>query len=194
MDAAIRWSPHASPQRPQYLIVDVVSNRLRLYNIESLHGTTVRSKSLCVRDKLPNFTAFDWSKTAPYFVAVGAASGEANLIQVDPGRSPQDDYIWSFPVKHQRKCNTIAFSSKNFLATGLDRVRNDFCMNIYDLNVPSPASQEPYKKLAVSEAISSVKFFSSQPDTLVAGVFRQCVRLYDLRGRLNSLLILGSHH
>jgi WD repeat-containing protein mio len=182
MDAAIRWSPHSTPERPHFLIVDVLGTRLRLCQVDSVQDKKVKPRPLCMRDKLPNYTAFDWSKTSPYHVAIGAASGEANLVQIDPERSPKDDYIWSFGIKHQRKCNSIAFSTKNFLATGLDRVRNDFCMNIYDLNLPNPASQEPYKKLAVSEAISSIKFFATQPDTLVAGVFRQCVRLYDLRG------------
>ena len=183
MEVAIRWSPHASPERRQFLIVDVAGNRVRLCEAETTDSNPIKYKHLCLRDKLPNYTAFDWSKTQPYVVGIGAASGEANLVQIDPTRSIQEDYIWSFPIKHQRKCNSIAFSDNNLLATGLDRVRNDFCMNVYDLSVasPGPTQQEPYKKLAVSEAISSIKFFGQQPNLLVAGVFRQCVRLYDLR-------------
>ena len=189
MEAAIRWSPHSTPDHQQFLIVDVAGHRVRLCELESTDTKPTKYKQLCLRDKLPNYTAFDWSKTQPYVVGIGAASGEANVVQIDPNRSPQEDLISSFPIRHQRKCNSIAFSSKNFLATGLDRVRNDFCMNVYDLNVvssPGPSPQEPYKKLAVSEAISSIKFFNQQPDTLVAGVFRQCVRLYDLRDSATS--------
>lgn len=133
---------------------------------------------LCVRDKLPNYTAFDWSKRDENIVAIGSASGEAVIVHVDTDRP-----LHSFTIKHQRKCNSIAFSSKNLLATGLDRVRNDVCLNIYDIEHLS-SNKEPYRKLASSEAISSIKFFSSQPDTLVAGVARQCIRLYDLRGML----------
>jgi WD40 repeat protein len=161
------------------LIIDVAGNRLRLCEIDKVkEDRRVTYSQLCVRDKLPNYTAFDWSKEEENVVAIGAASGEAVLVRVDT-----DSPLNSFPIKHQRKCNSIAFSSKNFLATGLDRVRNDFCLNIYDINGSSP-SKEPYKKLASSEAISSIKFFSNQPDTLVAGVARQCIRLYDLRGML----------
>lgn len=211
MEVAIRWSPHSTLDHPQFLIgsvnlshwvpqtpsnsssdlllVDVGGNRLQLCEIESTDTKPIKYKQLCRRDKLPNYTAFDWSKTQPYIVGIGAASGEANIVQIDPNKSSTEESIWSFPIKHQRKCNSIAFSTKNFLATGLDRVRNDFCMNVYDLNaVTSSGSslQEPYKKLAVSEAISSIKFFNQQPDTLVAGVFRQCVRLYDLRDSTTS--------
>jgi hypothetical protein len=187
MDAAIRWSPHSTQQNPRFLIIDVAGNRLRLCEIDRFDKNKVQYKQLCLRDKLPNFTAFDWSKRDAHIVGLGSASGEAVVVQVDAER-PNGDFIHSFPIKHQRKCNTIAFSSKNHLATGLDRVRNDVCLNIYDLGAPNFAStSEPYRKLASSEAISSIKFFSGQPDTLVAGVSRQCVRLYDLRGQYNIL-------
>ncbi|KAH7135695.1 hypothetical protein B0J11DRAFT_167088 [Dendryphion nanum] len=181
MEAAIRWSPHSTQQRPRFLIIDVAINRLRLCEIERFEKSKVKYKQLCVRDKLPNYTAFDWSKRDERIVAIGSASGEAIIVQLDADH-PQTDYMHAFPIRHQRKCNSIAFSSKNFLATGLDRVRNDVCLNIYDLNTPTLTSNsEPYRKLASSEAISSIKFFSGQPDTLVAGVARQCIRIYDLR-------------
>ena len=75
----------------------------------------------------------------------------------------------------------------------MDRVRNDFCLNVWDLNQRiSPASPrtigperqttEPIRKLASSEPITSVKFFSERPDQLIAGVKGQFVRIYDLKG------------
>ncbi|KAF2431975.1 hypothetical protein EJ08DRAFT_669597 [Tothia fuscella] len=185
MEAAIRWSPHATPESPDFLIVDVVGNRLKLCQVESLQSKSVKYKQISQRDHLPNYTAFDWSKTDPYFVAIGAASGEANLVRIDPERSQNEENIWSFPIRHQRKCNSIAFSAKNYLATGLDKVRTDWCMNIYDLSVigaqGSRQQQDPIRKLATSEPISSIKFFNSQPDTLVCGVRSACIRIFDLR-------------
>ena len=44
---------------------------------------------------------------------------------------------------------------------------------------------EPLRKLASSEAITSIKFFS-QPDVLVAGVKGVCLRIYDLRENTGS--------
>ncbi|KAF1829929.1 WD40 repeat-like protein [Decorospora gaudefroyi] len=181
MEAAIRWSPHSTRDNPRFLIIDVAGNRLRLCQIDSFNKSRVNYKQICIRDKLPNYTAFDWSKKDPSVVAIGSASGEATVVTLDPEK-PDSDYIHSFSIRHQRKCNSIAFSSKNLLATGLDRVRNDVCLNIYDLNDSRvTAKDEPYKKLASSEAISSIKFFTGQPDTLVAGVSRQYLRIYDLR-------------
>lgn len=184
MEAAIRWSPHATQHTPRFLIIDVAGNRLRLCQVDKFEKSKVKYKQLCLRDKLPNYTAFDWSKQDENIVGIGSASGEAIIVQLDPSR-PQTEYMHAFPIRHQRKCNSIAFSTKNFVATGLDRVRNDVCLNIYDLNNPNvTSSSEPYKKLASSEAISSIKFFSNQPDTLLAGVSRSCIRIYDLRGEL----------
>ena len=181
MDAAIRWSPHSTREQPRFLIIDVAGNRLRLCEIDGFTGSKVNYRQLLIRDKLPNYTAFDWSKKDPDVVAIGSASGEAHIVQLDPNK-PEGDFVHAFPIRHQRKCNTIAFSQKNLLATGLDRVRNDVCLNIYDMNdARFTTKDEPYKKLASSEAVSSIKFFTGQPDTLLAGVQRQYVRIYDLR-------------
>lgn len=188
MEAAIRWSPHSTQSNPRFLIIDVAGNRLRLCQIDNLTKNKVNYRQICIRDKLPNYTAFDWSKKDSGLVAIGSASGEAHLVSLDPER-PDTEFVHAFQIRHQRKCNSIAFSNKNLLATGLDRVRNDVCLNIYDLNDSRVTSKdEPYKKLASSEAISSIKFFAGQPDTLVAGVSRQYVRIYDLRGMYASFL------
>ncbi|KAH8719210.1 WD40-repeat-containing domain protein [Phaeosphaeriaceae sp. PMI808] len=186
MEAAIRWSPHSTQSDPQFLIIDVAGNRLRLCQLDTSPKKKPTYKQICIRDKLPNYTAFDWSKKDGGLVGIGSASGEAVIVNLDAERSGTD-FIHSFPIRHQRKCNSIAFSHKNLLATGLDRVRNDVCLNIYDLNDNRITSKdEPYKKLASSEAISSIKFFSGQPDTLVAGVARQYLRIYDLRDSTSS--------
>ncbi|KAF2029322.1 hypothetical protein EK21DRAFT_113054 [Setomelanomma holmii] len=186
MEAAIRWSPHSTKSSPRFLIIDVAGNLLRLCQIDDINKNRVGYRQICIRDKLPNYTAFDWSKKDASVVGIGSASGEAVIVTLDPDK-PDNELLHAFPIRHQRKCNSIAFSNKNLLATGLDRVRNDVCLNIYDLNDSRVTNKdEPYKKLASSEAISSIKFFSGQPDTLVAGVSRQYVRIYDLRDSTTS--------
>jgi WD repeat-containing protein mio len=187
MEAAIRWSPHATRDRQRYLIIDVAQNRLELRQRVPRKVRRDGYGIVAQRDRLPNFTAFDWSKTEEAIVAIGAASGEAILLDLS-----QDDLnnsiVETFPIKHQRKCNSIAFSNDDLLATGLERVRNDFCMNIYDVNQRvrhDGDAQEPYRKLSSSEAITSIKFLPGSSQTLLAGVARQCIRFYDLRDSYN---------
>ncbi|KAL9070572.1 MAG: hypothetical protein Q9157_005759 [Trypethelium eluteriae] len=188
MEAAIRWSPHAKEADLQFLIIDVAGNRLELNRINKfISGDTIEYSTEARREKLPNFTAFDWSKTHGTLVGIGSASGEAILLDLS-GDDPEAPFVQSFPIRHQRKCNSIAFSHENLLATGLDRVRNDFCMNIYDVHQSSLRSgepQEPYQKLSSSEAITSIKFCNGYSQTLLAGVARQCIRFYDLRDPYN---------
>ncbi|KAI9656568.1 MAG: hypothetical protein M1821_004775 [Bathelium mastoideum] len=188
MEAAIRWSPHSTETDQQFLIIDVVGNRLELKKLtdpQSLGKTGYSTEAR--RERLPNFTAFDWSKTHGTLVGIGSASGEAILLDLKEN-DPEAPFVQSFPIRHQRKCNSIAFSEDNLVATGLDRVRNDFCMNVYDVNQTTRrhgVAQEPYRKLSSSEAITSIKFFQGNSQTLLAGVARQCIRFYDLRDSYN---------
>lgn len=43
--------------------------------------------------------------------------------------------ILSFIPKHSRACNVVSFSptNSNLLLCGLDKVRSDFCLNVYDV-------------------------------------------------------------
>jgi hypothetical protein len=128
---------------------------------------------------------------------MGTARGEINLLRVD---DDSNDFI-TLPLKLQRPCQAVAFNTEGLLAVGLDRVRNDSCLQIWNLNhrlagwdpkqpgwksVPS-MNLEP-KKLEASVSISSIRFFEDQPQTLVVGVKNQSVRIHDLRG-LSSFLL-----
>lgn len=121
-------------------------------------------------------------------VAVGQSSGEAVALLLVRGIDTST--AQTFPVKHQRPCNSISFNTNYLIATGLDKVRNDFCLNIWDLKhqptTPTKSAygvdaKKPYQQFASSEAVSSVKFFDDEPNCLVAGVGYKWLRIYDLR-------------
>lgn len=87
-------------------------------------------------------------------------------------------------MKQQRSCNSVSFNRDGtYLATGLDKVRSDFCLNIWDLSqrLGQQDAARPSRQLASSEAITSVKFTRDNPNSLVAGVAYRWVRLFDLR-------------
>ena len=192
MDAVVRWSPHATPQQPRFVILNLLEQNLRFLQAEQINGSKLEYRQLSQRSKLPTIRAFDWSPTEEGLVAFGLPSGEAALLRID---DDAHDLV-SFTVKHQRLCNAVSLSTKGLLAAGLDKVRNDFCLNIWDVNqrlsswnananeqewTSSKTHSEPIRKLATSETISSIKFFADQPDSLVTGVKGQFVRIYDLR-------------
>ncbi|KAL5343331.1 hypothetical protein BJX70DRAFT_353815 [Aspergillus crustosus] len=183
MEKAIRWSPASTAAEQRFLSVDVSGKAFHLCKVTSFtRSQPLEYDVLASHTKVPAFRAFDWSPVDESLVAVGQSSGDATILRMR--QDSQESF--SFPVRHQRYCNAIAFSSHGLLAAGLDRVRNDFCLNVWDVNQRlamrgSKGFVEPLRKLASSEPITSVKFFRDQPDTLVTGVKGQFVRIYDLR-------------
>ncbi|KAJ5774270.1 hypothetical protein N7457_009166 [Penicillium paradoxum] len=183
MESAIRWSPTSSATEQRFLSVDVTGKSFRLCRVTGFDGKNIRHELLSTLTNVPGFRAFDWSTYNENLIAVGQSSGEATILRLD-GDTKES---LSFPVRNQRYCNAVAFSVHGLVASGLDRVRNDFCLNIWDVNQRlSPAGgskgfTEPLRKLASSEPITSIKFFRDQPDTIVTGVKGQFVRIYDLR-------------
>jgi len=175
METALRWSPLSSPDKGRFLLADAAGNSLTLYQVDSGKKRLLKYSPVARRKDVPNFTAFDWSKSDDSLVALGLSSGEASLIKFDPHR-PQRDPLRNFTIKTQRKCNTITFNSDNLLAVGLDRVRHDHCLTVYDVN-----ASDPHSRLCISEAVTSLRFFPTHPNHLLAAVSRTTIRLYDLR-------------
>lgn len=188
METAIRWSPHSTAHRPYFVILDVVKSQLDLCEATFRKPSTPRGspvvewKVLRHREKLPSYTAFDFSKNDPFIVGLGGDSGEASIASLNPEISRDVEHIHTYTVKNQRKCNSIAFSLNNYIATGLERMSRDHGLYVFDLTAPStPSSTRPFRTLGNSEGITSIKFFNRDPNLLLAGVQRQCIRLYDLR-------------
>lgn len=193
METAIRYSVNATSDDERFLSVDVTGRSLQLSRITSRKRGRVHFESIGTSVKTPPFRAFDWSPSNEALVVVGQSSGEATLLKIEGAPIAP----LSFQVRSQRACNAVALSTQHLLAAGLDKVRNDTCLNIWDLQqrlgpaaspapTPSKSYSEPLHKLASSEPITSIKYFRDNPQLLVAGVKGQFVRLYDLREFSNS--------
>ena len=185
MEMAVRWSSSSTVSEPRFLIVDVVGRTLKLYRVNEYKNNRFQWEELSRNNGLPAFRAFDWSPSKS-IVALGQWSGETTVVPLDNG-----PHLLSLTIKSQRQCNAVAFNTSNLLATGLERVRNDFCLNIYDFDQPrerqlqrttgaQPELIDPVRRFATSEGITSIKFFPQHPDVLIAGV-KGAIRLYDLR-------------
>lgn len=187
MEAAIRFSQNSLPGTDQrFLHVDVTGKAFRLCKITKESKPNIQYETISTSTKVPAFRAFDWHPVNEDLVVVGQAGGEATLLNIAEG---QQDSL-SFQVRSQRLCNSVTLNTQNLLAAGLDKVRTDFCLNIWDFNQRLPAQgskgfsknySDPLHKLASGEPITSLKFFQDDPHLLVAGVKGQFVRLYDLR-------------
>lgn len=192
METAIRYSESSTLSEQRFLIADVNGRSFKRCKVNDYDGIKLEHQALSTYSKVPPFRAFDWAPHDETLAAVGQWSGEVTILRID-------DSVANIPLpaKHQRLCNAVAFSRTGLLAAGLERVRNDFCLNIWDVNqrlpaVMSPGGRsskgfvEPYRKFASSEAISSIKFYSAQPEVLVAGIKGRGIRIYDLRENSGS--------
>ncbi|ETN45984.1 uncharacterized protein HMPREF1541_00166 [Cyphellophora europaea CBS 101466] len=203
METAIRFSQNSpsGSNDQRFLSADVTNKSFKLCRItspSSKASPVVRYETLASSTKVPPFRAFDWHPHPEHenLVAVGQSSGEATLLSIVGPDQPDPGSI-SFQVRSQRPCNAVSLSSGHLLAAGLDRVRTDFCLNVWDfsqrlssssMSSPSPKSPssikgfaEPLQRLASGDAITSLKFFPTSPLHLIAGSKTQWIRLYDLR-------------
>lgn len=147
-------------------------------------------------DDFPQLTTYDWSPVNPEFLAVGTTSGIVNLLRIDDNSNA---YL-ELGLKMARTCQAVAFNTTGLLAVGLDRVRMDQSLHVWDVNrlAASEAIQTRgfppdagglvdtrARLLEPSVSISSLKFFEDSPQTLVAGLRGHGVRIHDLRGNLH---------
>ncbi|KAI8257616.1 putative WD repeat-containing protein [Colletotrichum sp. SAR 10_98] len=123
-------------------------------------------------------------------LAVGTQTGVVNLLRMDDNSNA---YI-ELGLKMTRTCQAVAFNTEGLLAVGLDRVRMDQCLHIWDVNRLSSMDKsakgfskdmhsftDPAYRLEPSVSVSSVKFFEDNPKTLVVGIKAQGLRIHDLR-------------
>ncbi|KAG8427248.1 hypothetical protein J3459_007390 [Metarhizium acridum] len=131
------------------------------------------------------------SETDTSLLAVGTSSGIINLLKIDDNSNAYAE----IGLKMARTCQAVAFNTTGLLAVGLDRVRMDQSLHVWDVGrlsaqevpktgFPNAASTfvDSYTRVEPSVSVSSIKFFEDSPLTLVAGIKGQGVRICDLRG------------
>lgn len=186
----VKWSPNADYN--SFLHVNLQHRVVQLYKPTGYaKNGRFDYEKLSKHDDFPPLTTYDWSPTSPGLMAVGTGSGIINLLRIDDNSNA---YI-ELGLKMTRTCQAVAFNTQGLLAVGLDRVRMDQCLHIWDVNRLSSLGQsvsgfpqdslplaESVTRLEPSVSVSSIKFFEDNPQTLVAGIKAQGLRIHDLRG------------
>lgn len=187
----VKWSPNSSVD--SFLHINLQHRVVQLYEPTG-HARKGRFdyEKLSRHDDFPPLTTYDWSPTNPGLLAVGTGTGIVNLLRIDDGSNA----FVELGLKMTRTCQAVAFNTTGLLAVGLDRVRMDQSLHIWDVNRLSSIGKthgkglpqdlagmsDPKNRLEPSVSISSIKFFEDSPQTLVAGIKAQGLRIHDLRG------------
>ncbi|KAI0901480.1 hypothetical protein F4806DRAFT_2193 [Annulohypoxylon nitens] len=183
----IKWSPN--PNYNTFLHVNLQHRVVQLYEPTGLAKPgNFQFHKTSKYDEIPPLTTYDWSPAHRGLVAIGTASGTVDLINLHSDSSAHLE----LPIRIARTCQAVAFNTGTLLAVGLERVRNDQCLKIFDVNKltsldPGAAWESldvpmnPVISLEASISISSTKFFEDSPQTLVAGIKNSGIRIYDLR-------------
>ncbi len=200
-DGIIRWSP--SKDRDEFLTLELNYHIIQRFKAVG-HALPERFEyqPISKHNDFQSVSAIDWSPKIGGLVAVGGKGGEVQLLRID---DDSNDSI-TLPLKLQRNCQALAFNTTGLLAVGLDRVRNDQCLQIWNIDKhlsnwdpskngwqsSSAVSMDPVHKLEPSVSVTSVKFWEDQPQTLVVGIKNQSLRIHDLRGALSVPLSVRS--
>lgn len=102
-----------------------------------------------VHSDLPQLKAFDWFplSTNPLVYAAGLGSGKLVVTQFGDQSLPwSQNKRHEFIPKFNRACNSVAWnpSNANQIAIGLDKVRNDFCTLIWDVEYSGFSYSAPF--------------------------------------------------
>lgn len=198
-DGIVRWSPNRL--KDEFLTINLNYRKLALHKAVGkiqLGGgkEDFQYEDVSRHTDFQSFGAYDWAPVVPGherpgLLAVGSRGGDVHLLRVDDDSSESI----ALPLKVVRNIHAVAFNTTGLLAVGLDRVRNDHCLHIWDINQrltgwdPTkkgfqnlPKHAEPYMRLEPNQPVSAVRWFEDQPMTLVAGVKNQMMKIIDLRG------------
>src|SRR6478752_7478716 len=181
----VKWS--SNPSYDNFIHINLQHRVVQVYEPTG-HARAGKFdyQKLTRHDDFPPLTTYDWSPTNPGLLAVGTGSGIVNLLRIDDGSNA---YV-ELGLKMARTCQAVAFNTTGLLAVGLDRVRMDQSLHVWDVSrlsahesiktgFPNAASTfvDSYTRLEPSVSVSSIKFFEDSPLTLVAGIKGQGVRI-----------------
>ncbi|RDA84514.1 hypothetical protein CP532_1504 [Ophiocordyceps camponoti-leonardi (nom. inval.)] len=192
----VKWSANAAVD--SFVHINLQHRVVQLYEPTGYaHKRRFDHVKLSRHDDFPPLTTYDWSAAHPELLAVGTSSGIVNLLRIDDNSNA---YV-EIGLKMARTCQAVAFNSTGLLAVGLDRVRMDQSLQIWDVNRLSASENlnkgfppfaatfvEPRLRLEPSVSVSSLKFFEDSPQTLVAGIKGQGLRIHDLRADATSIV------
>ncbi|EMR10478.1 hypothetical protein PNEG_01191 [Pneumocystis murina B123] len=158
-------------------------NEVHLYTVNNQNNCYSLT---CLKSKIPFIKCIDCSPSQKNMVAIGKTTGDALLLCLDNEKPPIQ-----FPIKQQRACNAIALNALEDLAVGLEKMKNEPCIMIWDIRQDVELNNKisPVQQLAISEPVFSLSYFPDSPKQLVSGINLRSIKIFDLREKSSTSMI-----
>ena len=131
-----------------------------------------------------------WHPSTDYsdLVACGFSTGRTLVARI-PKEDPSFNVLAEYTPKQPRACNVVAFSNSDpYLLSGLEKVRNDHGLLVWDLNTfVTPLSSRrdfemnPTIQFGGSEGVSSAAWHCDDTSRILAGMGLKWIRAFDIR-------------
>ena len=174
------WSPN---HQDRFIIL---GQDLRLYEFFGKE-----TKLLAVNSDTNHMKTIAWSPLYSDLLAIGYTTGITALAKFKSFQYGLNDDLGfsvldSFLPKHTRACNVVEFNpvQSQLLLSGLEKVRNDYGLFVYDTAVLTSRSEQqdtPITQFAQSEGVNSATWMRSS-QRIAAGLSLKSIRLFDIRG------------
>ncbi len=229
-DKRLLWDPRQGNKfivggRSQLTLYEWTPEYPEIRHITSKHGlehmkVRVPSESILVRIFIHS-QCFAWSPDH-YFddlIAVGYSTGRLDLIRLEASKHARQSNLLStgpsvsLPLRNYRSCNALSFcpADPNYLAVGLDKVRGDCSVVVWDIESTMPSMMFPLDKFdatttvsrpqpslphaelgpkvdrrivqqhAPTEVVSALTFLPHCTNLVLASISSRWLRLFDLR-------------
>lgn len=170
----------------QYFVsLSPVRDELGLYESVYSNGSYSTSKKSGISD-FDTLHCYGYSPVERGLACAGQTNGTVNLTNLLRSELP----TLRLRPKQSRPCNSVSFNSNGLMAAGFDKVRNDNCLMVWNIEhyarTSSHSSQgedsykTPLESYLPNEVVSSVAFLKDSPSVLLCGSYK-FIRELDLR-------------
>ncbi|CCF59142.1 hypothetical protein KAFR_0G01090 [Kazachstania africana CBS 2517] len=149
------WSQ--DPQRLDYLSVNPTRDEVTHYKVNpQIESDESIEKTQTMKDFV-NITCLDYSETVPGMVGIGEREGFVKIFDIF-----QNEQELCVRAKQQRCVNSIGINNVGMVAMGLDRIRHDSSLKVWDVNYQKQGEEivNTTFEYCVNESIVSLKFLN----------------------------------
>lgn len=163
--------PWDKPDKQHFVTLNPSRDEICLY--ESIYDKKYQTNKVSSLSNLDSIQTIGYSPCAEGVIAAGQSNGVVNLCNLY-----NSSLIAKLRPKQSRPCNSVSLNSQGLVAVGLDKVRNDTSLMIWQQG--ADMYKMPLESYLPNEVVVSVSFLKETPSNLLCGSYK-FLREFDVR-------------